>query len=170
MPVENPIRIVVEEVDNPGKGAAWKVGYEMDTPGVHESNVGWAADSPEQGLLRVLNDKLRSTRNLASAVTSDLQAINALIVEIEQRQGVDLALPDQRPTYEVTKEWGKTRIEQVEAQRNEWQERLTNGHRCEHGRLCLDHCSMCPGPTSVGGPACSFDDKNFWVHWPDSPR
>lgn len=155
------IRLVVEKVEPYMDGRdRYQVGYEHAS----YTNLGWVCDSPEQGFLRVLNDEQKHVINLAEGVIEGAAVITALATEISRRFGTDLTAGVDWPSrHVVASEFGATRIQQVEAQRNEWQKRLTDGHRCPHHRTCLDSCFQCPNGHSIGGAACSFDDKRFWV-------
>lgn len=160
------IRIVTEEVTGTDEVPRWKGGYEVE--GGYGS-TGWWGNTAEETLLRCLNDELDGMDRALERFRMQAAAIRALAVEIEFRHGIDLALPDLKPTYETARMWGSTRYDALMTDRNGWMERLSNAHRCPHGRICLDDCHSCMG-FSVGGPACAFDDMNFWKDFENGVR
>jgi hypothetical protein len=135
------VRLVAEKLEPFADGRdRWQVGYE------HEgmTNLGWACDNPENGFLRILSQEVKQAINLSQAVQEHAAVIEVLALEIARYHGITLSNPDWPAHYVVAAGFRETQMGQLETRLSDWQNRLTDGHRCEHHRTCLDNCAYCP--------------------------
>ena len=149
------LRIVVEKIHEGHPGAGYEAGYEAepDRHGGSTTQHGYYGTTPEAALFRLFQAQAEGAANLARAVADHAEIMDAIVKELAKRLGHDL-LNDLGPrtVYEATGQFGVTRIEQVERERNELRQKLDDLHRCPHGRRYGEACSYCPRDLSIGGP------------------
>lgn len=149
------LRIVVEKIHEGMPGEGYEAGYELepDSRGNRTTQHGYYGKTPTAALFRLFQAQAEGAANLARAVTEHAEIMDALASEIAKRIGDDLLIPlGPRTVYEATGQFGVTRIERVEAERNALAAQLDDLHRCEHWRHVGEDCSKCPTGISVGGP------------------
>jgi hypothetical protein len=139
-------QVVVEQTDH-----GYTAGLESETKASH-----WYGDSPVNALSRAAHDRVQGAVRLAQAAAEEAEAARLLTVAALQTAGLGA---DDLPEVTVADQWGKTRIEQAERERNRLAGILADLDRCEHGRHEGDDCTFtggCGGP-SKGNPLMRED-------------